>query len=79
MSVDHLMPGLLKADDPLCANWAADRVREWDPWSVDIQLANENLGQRAAPFAAQPNVTRLDQIRSTREPGGRFQSWMGRP
>jgi hypothetical protein len=53
VSVDHLMPGLLKAD--------------------------ENLGQRAAPFAAQPNVTRLDQIRSTREPGGRFQSWMGRP
>jgi len=28
VSVDHLMPGLLKADEPLYANRAADRVRE---------------------------------------------------
>ena len=67
-----------ESDDRLYADWAADRVREWDPWSVGIQLADENLGQRAAPFAAQPTMTRLDQIRSTRDPGGRFQSWMGR-
>ena len=28
VSVDQLKPGLLKADGPLYANWAANRVRE---------------------------------------------------
>lgn len=79
VSVDQLKPGPLKADDPLYANWAADRVRKWDPWCVGIQLTDENLSQRPAPFVAQPTITRLDPIRATRDPGGRFQSWMGRP
>ena len=45
VSVDQLMPGLLKA---------ADMVREWDPWSVGIQLADENLADEPLPSRHSP-------------------------
>jgi hypothetical protein len=41
-------------------------------------LADENLGRRPAKFITAPNMARLDKVRSTYDPDGRFHSWMGR-
>ena len=41
-------------------------------------LADENLGRRPAKFITDPNMARLDKVRSAYDPDGRFHSWMGR-
>jgi FAD/FMN-containing dehydrogenase len=41
-------------------------------------LADENLGRRPARFITDLNMARLDKVRSTYDPDGRFHSWMGR-
>ena len=46
--------------------------------ATGIQLADENLGQRPAPFATPGNMTRLDAHRATYDPAGTFHPWMGR-
>jgi len=43
-----------------------------------IQLADENLGARPAKFATDANMVRLDEVRASYDPDGRFYSWMGR-
>lgn len=43
-----------------------------------VQLADENLGERAAPFATPDAMARLDRVRAEYDPQGRFHSWMGR-
>jgi len=43
-----------------------------------IQLADENLGARPAPFASAEAMERLDRVRAEYDPQGRFHSWMGR-
>ena len=45
--------------------------------ATGIQLADENLGQRPAPFATE-DMARLDRVRAAYDPDGRFHSWMGR-
>jgi hypothetical protein len=46
--------------------------------SVGVQLADENLGKRPARFLSDANMARLDQLRATHDPAGRFHSYMGR-
>jgi FAD/FMN-containing dehydrogenase len=68
-----------KADDPLYASWATDRMREMGHLASGCQLADENLGQRPLRFVTDAKLSRLDEIRAQRDPEGRFHSWMGRP
>lgn len=56
--------------------WATDRMREMQPLASGIQLADENLGNRAATFLTDANMGRLDQVRAKYDPDGRFHSWM---
>jgi hypothetical protein len=61
------------------ANWALDGMTDLSPLATGIQLADENLGARAARFMAQDNLARLDRLKASLDPAGRFHSYMGRP
>lgn len=65
-------------DDARYMHWATERMREMQPHSIGIQLADENLGRRPARFVADDHLLRLDRIRAERDPQGRFHAWMGR-
>jgi len=65
------------SDDAQHATWAMDHMRELEPYSRGIQLADENTGRRPARFLSDKNMARLQQIRAERDPQGRFHSWMG--
>jgi FAD/FMN-containing dehydrogenase len=67
------------ADDARYADWPVSHMGALEHLASGIQLADENLGQRPARFAADGNLARLDALRSTYDPLGRFHSWMGRP
>jgi hypothetical protein len=45
--------------------------------ATGIALADENLGRRPARFITDTNMTRLEAVRSTYDPAGRFHRWMG--
>lgn len=66
------------ADDDPYADWARSNMAAMEPWATGIQLADENLGQRPAPFALPQNMERLDAARADYDPDGRFHPWMGR-
>jgi FAD/FMN-containing dehydrogenase len=61
------------------ARWALDGMTDMAPLATGIQLADENLGARAARFMAQDNLARLDRLKASLDPAGRFHSYMGRP
>jgi len=67
------------ADNPKYENWATERLTEMAQHSAGIQLADENLARRPARFLSEANAARLEQIRATRDPEGRFQTYRGRP
>ena len=56
-------------DDPNRA-WVSDRMREMEGLATGIQLADENLGERSAPFLAPANMRRREEIRAHRDPDG---------
>jgi len=56
--------------------WATDHMRALEPYSAGIQLADENLGRRPAPFMAAANRDRLEVLRSHYDPEGRFNPYM---
>jgi FAD/FMN-containing dehydrogenase len=65
-------------DESKHANWATEHMKELEPFSRGIQLADENLARRPAKFVSDVNMTRLDQARAKYDPQGRFHPWMGR-
>jgi FAD/FMN-containing dehydrogenase len=67
------------ADDERYSDWAGTTMASMSHLQTGIALADENLGRRPARFISEPNMARLDDIRSTYDPDGRFHSWMGRP
>jgi FAD/FMN-containing dehydrogenase len=67
------------AHDDQTAAWATERMREMEPLSSGIQLADENLGRRPARFVADEHLRRLDSVRAAYDPDGLFHPWMGRP
>lgn len=67
-----------KAASPADEGWATDHMRALQTHSVGIQLADENLGRRPMPFMAPANLERLDALRATFDPEGRFNAYMGR-
>ena len=60
------------------STWAVSRMTEMAPLATGIQLADENLGQRAAPFMADANLARLDRLCAAHDPSGRFHPYMDR-
>lgn len=66
------------ADDDLYADWARSNMASMEDLATGIQLADENLGRRPAPFALPQNMERLDAARAAYDPDGRFHAWMGR-
>jgi FAD/FMN-containing dehydrogenase len=66
------------ADDERCRDWAGSNMAAMSHLATGIALADENLGRRPARFITDANMARLDKVRSTYDPDGRFHSWMGR-
>jgi FAD/FMN-containing dehydrogenase len=66
------------ADDDEYGSWAPGNMAAMEHLATGIQLADENLGQRPAPFASPEHMARLDQARALYDPDGRFHAWMGR-
>jgi FAD/FMN-containing dehydrogenase len=65
-------------DDATHSRWPVSNMAAMSDLAVGIQLADENLGERPAPFASDEHMARLDRTRTTYDPDGRFHSWMGR-
>ncbi len=61
------------------ASWATERMREMEPLSSGIQLADENLGRRPARFVSDGRLRRLDELRVRYDPDGLLCPWMDRP
>jgi FAD/FMN-containing dehydrogenase len=66
-------------DSPKYENWAADLMAEMNHLSTGIQLADEGLHRRAAPFVSTAHLHKLDHIRAQRDPGKVFHEWHSRP
>jgi hypothetical protein len=66
------------ANDARHEAWAADHMRTMEPHAHGIQLADENLGVRPFRFMADDNLSRLEELRAVRDPGGLFHAYMGR-
>ncbi len=71
------MYGLWKVPDHelTVTNWVLDGITALSPLSSGIQLADENLARRSAPFMAVANRDRLEAIRRERDPAGRFHTY----
>ncbi|MGZ8801580.1 MAG: FAD-binding oxidoreductase [Mycobacterium sp.] len=65
-------------DDKKYGGWARSGMAAMTHLQTGTQLADENLGERPAPFATAESMVKLDQVRSVYDPDGRFHSWMGR-
>ena len=66
-------------DEMTVTNWVLDGVADLSPLSSGIQLADENLARRSAPFMAEANRERLEVIRNEQDPAGRFHSYGDAP
>jgi FAD/FMN-containing dehydrogenase len=66
------------ADDERYRDWAGSNMAAMSHLATCVALADENLGRRPAQFITDSNMARLDKVRSTYDPEGRFHSWMGR-
>lgn len=65
-------------DEAAARGWAQRHMAAMAPMATGIQLADENLGRRPAPFLAPDNMARLDALRARHDPEGRFHPYMGR-
>jgi FAD/FMN-containing dehydrogenase len=59
--------------------WVTNHMRELEPHSSGIQLADENLGARPFRFMTPANFQRLQTLRAKHDPHGLFHSYMGLP
>jgi hypothetical protein len=66
------------ADDERYRDWSGSNMAAMSHLATGIALADENLARRPARFITDPNMARIDKVRSTYDPDGRFHSWMGR-
>jgi hypothetical protein len=64
------------ADDDRYGDWAPSNMAAMSHLATGISLADENLGRRPAKFITDPNMARLDKVRSAYDPAGRFHSCM---
>jgi FAD/FMN-containing dehydrogenase len=66
------------ADDERYRDWSGSNMAAMSHLATCVALADENLGRRPAKFITDTNMARLDKVRSTYDPDGRFHSWMAR-
>jgi len=67
------------ADDDRLIGWATGHMKRLEPLAAGIQLADENLINRPAPFMAPERLERLESLRATHDPDGRFHSFLRSP
>ncbi len=67
------------ADTAKYADWAVKIMQKMSHLSTGIQLADEGLHKRTAPFLSDPNLKKIQQIRAERDPEGLFHEWHSRP
>ena len=60
-------------------DWAATMMSKMNHMSTGIQLADEGLHKRTAPFLSDANLIKIQQIRADRDPNGLFHEWHSRP
>ena len=58
------------ADDAAFESWATERLGEMEHLATGIQLADENLARRPAPFMRPEKMERLEAVRRTYDPDG---------
>lgn len=66
------------ADRAHTEDWARSNMAAMAPYATGIQLADENLGRRPAPFLKPAHMARIDTLRAAHDPEGRFHPYMGR-
>ena len=64
------------AQDRRFIDWPTGHMRRMEPLSEGIQLADENLHERLARFLSPANERRLEELRATYDPEGRFHSYL---
>ena len=64
------------AQDARFVAWPTDHMARMEPLSEGIQLADENLVNRAAVFLSPENESRLEELRAKYDPDGRFHSYL---
>ena len=62
-------------DEARVTGWVLDGIEALAPYSSGIQLADENLARREAPFMADLHRQKLETIRRDRDPQGRFHTY----
>jgi FAD/FMN-containing dehydrogenase len=60
-------------------DWAANLMQKMSHMSTGIQLADEGLHKRTAPFLSDENLKKMQEIRAERDPKGLFHEWHSRP
>lgn len=60
-------------------DWAATMMRQMAHLSTGIQLADEGLHKRTAPFLSDSHLRKLQEIRAERDPNSLFYEWHSRP
>jgi hypothetical protein len=66
-------------DTSLYGEWATNWMHKMAHLATGIQLADENLHNRAARFMTKDNLAKLDTIRTLRDPHNLFHEWHSRP
>ncbi len=67
------------ADTAKYGDWAVHLMQKMSHLSTGIQLADEGLHKRTAPFLSDANLKKIQQIRAERDPKGLFHEWHSRP
>lgn len=67
------------ADTAKYGDWAASMMSKMSHMSTGIQLADEGLHKRTAPFLSDVNLKKIQEIRADRDPKGLFHEWHSRP
>lgn len=60
-------------------DWAVNMMKKMAHLATGIQLADEGLHKRAAPFLSDENMKKLQAIRAERDPNGLFHEWHSKP
>jgi hypothetical protein len=66
------------AEDAKHQAWVTERMKELEPFSEGIQVADENLAARPSRYLTDANHRRLETLRAKHDPMGLFHSHMGR-
>jgi FAD/FMN-containing dehydrogenase len=63
-------------DDDRCIRWPGEQMERLEHLALGIQLADENLINRPAPFLAADRLARLEELRTQLDPDGLFHGYL---